>query len=383
MATLTKIDGQYRLRFTLYLPDGSTRDRSRRVHKKGLGNELKAMADILESRTRRGEYTGKDIDFWKREGIISSADAKALQIRSEGDKTIRQAAEEYRKTWSEISPQERKAREGRLQRIVEILGPDTPIAQITYLHGEHVKSALIGAEARLHPNSEKTKPLKAVTINKHLQDLKRLFRVQLALRAIDHYPFAILENVKARPAEKISHTVLNFEQIDKVIAAAERQDKLKRPPLGGHLTLYLLMLFGTGIRRSEAIAARLEEIDWKNRTLTLKETKNGHRRIVWLGKRLFAILLPRKNETGPILPAFHKDNISRCIIRHFARCGIKMRLHDTRHTYTTRLLDTGITRRHAKGRTGHTDDRMLDHYDHPEGPTELFEDNFDFMKNDD
>ncbi|MCK5606698.1 hypothetical protein KAR91_32650 [Candidatus Pacearchaeota archaeon] len=45
----------------------------------------------------------------------------------------------------------------------------------------------------------------------------------------------------------------------------------------------------------------------------------------------------------------------------------------------TRPLDTGLEKRKAKHRTGHEDERMLDHYDHPE-VDEIYEDDFEFMK---
>jgi integrase len=64
---------------------------------------------------------------------------------------------------------------------------------------------------------------------------------------------------------------------------------------------------------------------------------------------------------------------------HFKTCGHNMRLHDTRHTFTTNLLNFGVSKRVAMTRTGHKDERMLAHYDHAEAG-EIFEDNFSFMQ---
>ncbi|MBW2187343.1 MAG: site-specific integrase [Deltaproteobacteria bacterium] len=382
MASLTKIGKQYRLRYYLYLPNSTTIERSRRFVKKGLALELKSIATIAESRTKRQEYTSSDIDFWLREELIGQADAEALQLKKDGKKTLQQAADEYESTWGGISKGEKAARTGRVHRIVDLLGADTPIDQITYLDGEKLKAQLLGLQTKKHPNAKLAQPLKAVTVNKHLQDLKRIFKIQLAQQSITHYPFTILDGAKPKPSEKIKPTVIDADQIATILTEAGKQDQLKRGPLGGNLSLYLYMLFGTGCRRGEAIAARLENINWQNRTLKLVDTKNGHERTLGLGTKLYDILLPKKGQEGPILPPYDKDNISRCVRRHFTRCGIDMRLHDTRHTYTTMLLNTGIEKRHAKGRTGHLDDRMLDHYDHPENQNEIFEDQFEFMQKD-
>lgn len=270
-----------------------------------------------------------------------------------------------------------------MARIVEIMGKDTLIADVRHLDGERLKTSLRTDGAKTRPKGSEADPdkLKAVTVNKYLQDLKRIFNLQVAQRTIEFHPFAMLAGVKVPSREKISHTVLTMEQISKVIMAAEEKDKKKRPPLGGNLTLYLLMFFGCGLRRKETMLARMENIDWEKRTLRVVETKTGMERIVGLGQRLFDILRTRKGEKGPVLPPFNKDAISRTITRHFRLCGIAMRLHDTRHTYTTILLDSGVSKRHAQTRTGHADARMLDHYDHPE-TDEIFEDNFDFLKGD-
>jgi len=379
MATLSKIDDHYRVRFYAHAPEGKVIERSRRIEKRGQARELKALADILESRTKRQDYTPDDIRLWQREGLISKKDADLFSKKTNHTKSLRQATEEWISTWGKISRQEADTRHARVERILEILGEETQIGSITYLGGERLKSKLRDMRVYTH-NSKTTKPLKARTINRHLGDLRKIFKVQLAQRAIDHYPFTLLENLPIPSAEIVEATVLTLDQIQKIVDDAETRDQQShRPPLGGNLTLYLLMFFGCGIRRKEAMDAMLENIDWEKRTLKLTKTKTDKPRTLGLGQRLYKLLLPRRGQKGPVLPPYSRSNISEVIIRHFARHGVKMRLHDTRHTYTTRLLDLGIDKRLAATRTGHTTEQMLNHYDHPEAP-EIYEDNFDFMR---
>jgi integrase len=125
--------------------------------------------------------------------------------------------------------------------------------------------------------------------------------------------------------------------------------------------------------------AMLENINWQTRELLLTDTKTNQERTVGLGHRLFNLLLPRQGEKGTILPRYNKDHITRTIMRHFKACGVPMRLHDTRHTYTTRMLDLDIPKRQVRTRTGHQDEAVFTKYDHPEA-TEIYEDKFDFMQ---
>ena len=62
-------------------------------------------------------------------------------------------------------------------------------------------------------------------------------------------------------------------------------------------------------------------------------------------------------------------------------CGIDMRLHDARHTYTTLLQEKNVSPMETMGRTGHADMRMLSHYDHPK-LRNIHEDQFEFMHDD-
>ena len=190
-----------------------------------------------------------------------------------------------------------------------------------------------------------------------------------------------VKNLKIPQSEIITPTIPTEEEIAYLLKKAEENDKKKKPLLGGHLTLFLLMYFGCGMRRSEALAARLENIDWEQRGLLLTKTKTNKPRMVGLAKRLYNQLLPRKGEKGFILPQYLPGSVTHAIRKHFDRCGIKMRLHDTRHTYTTLLQEKKVSPLDAMGRTGHTDMKMLSHYSHPKLDI-IYEDQFEFMQDD-
>lgn len=380
MAFLTKSKDRWRVRFNITFPSGAIKERQRLFKKKGQATTVKILADSLEQKTRRQQYNQADVELWTIEGVIRKPDAAILTGYEQHHKTLAQAADEYRATWHNLSSGEEMTREGRVARLVEILGPETPVQAITYLDGERLKKTLATMTVRRNKYTKKTQKLKAATINKHLQDLKRMFKIQLATRCIDHYPFTITNGLKIPKAEKIKQTTISDEQIAAVIEAAEEKDRGTHPPLAGQLALTLLLFFGCGLRRKEALAARFDNIDWQARTLTLTDTKNDEDRIVGLGPRLIDKLAARNEKSGFILPRYHAATITRAIMRHLKSCGFDMRLHDARHTFTTRLLDLGVGTRAAMKRTGHKSEAMLKHYDHGDASPEIFEDGFGFLQ---
>lgn len=369
------------MRYSIHMPSGAVVERSRRFDRMDDARELAALAGVLETQTKRQQYGSDEVAEWRREGLVSRTDIGQLLAMGDGRKTVAQVADEYRETWGRISGREAEARESRVARIVELLGADAPIGDIRHMHGERLKAKLRGVVVK---RGERELPLKAATVNKHLQDLRRMFRLQVATGALAGDPFSMLKGERVPKSEKIKHVVLSHEQIAHVLEEAERSDASLQPALGGHMTLYLLVLLGCGLRRQEALDVRMENIDWEKRMLQVVETKTGVMRWVGLGSRLYNLLAQRKGQTGPVLPQYAPSSVTRAIARHFRRSGIEgMRLHDSRHTYTTRLLDLGVEKRLARHRTGHEDERMLNHYDHAEQTGEVFEDRFPFMQSDD
>jgi len=361
MAHLSKVTDNHRLRYRITFPDRSYVDRSRRYKTRRDAKAQWPKAAELEERTKHGTYNHRHIEQWRRQGFLNATDTQRLGFNPEF-KSLILALEEYRASW-EVSPKEATSREGRLNRIASILGGELPLKNLRYADGLRLKKEL------------KALGYKTATIQKCIQDLKRCFNLQLANQTIEFNPFATLKGGRISQKEKIRHVTLTDEQVGEVMARAEGS-----PALGGWLKVFLLVFFGCGIRRGEALNARWENVDWDERSLLLTKTKTGIHRKVALGQRLYYELLVRKKEKGLIFPSFHPDTVSKTIKRHLQKCGIKMRLHDTRHTYTTLFQGIeGVKPIDAMARTGHKDMRMLSLYTHGKFG-KIFEDEFSFMK---
>lgn len=359
MAHLSTKKGKPRLRYRITFPDRSWADRSRRYRTHSIAKAMWPKSADLEEKSKRGTYTHRDIEKWRREGFLNALDVKRLGFSAEL-KTFGMAIEEYQHSW-DVSAKEAESREARLRLIGSILDTSIPLKNIVYADGLRLQTELRG------------KGYKVATIQKYTQDLKRLMNLQVANRAISFNPFAGLKGGRIPQAEKIKHVTLTDQQVREVIDSSHGS-----PLLGGWLPICLLLAFGCGLRRKEIQEAKWEGIDWEEHSLTVSG-KGGKIRKIGLGQRLLYSLLRRERGQGYIFPRFVPWSLSRAFRQHLQSCGIRMRLHDARHTYTSLIQAHGAKPIDAMARTGHADMRMLSHYSHGKFG-EVFEDSFSFMQ---
>uniref|UniRef100_A0A6M3J3E5 Putative site-specific tyrosine recombinase n=1 Tax=viral metagenome TaxID=1070528 RepID=A0A6M3J3E5_9ZZZZ len=369
MTVLTKLHKKHRLRYKIYFPDGVVKERSRLYSSAVEARMKNLLAQTLEAFTSQISYVQSDVVKWSHAGLLSANDRDALAARLPGQgKTLSKCLDEWETTWT-VGSEEEQTRYYRRKKILRILD-DKPIKEFTFTDG-------------LDLIKELKKTQKIATIRKYIQDLKAAFNHQVALRYLDYNPVITLSAGRIPAEEKIKHVILTHAQIRVILLKARTKDQEVRPALGGTLYLHLLFFFGTGLRRREAMESKLEHIDWEKRSITLPETitKTGKTRTVGLGARLYAELLPRKDQVGYILPRYRPWSVSRAIRKHLRECGTNARLHDARHTYASMLQDTGVKPHDAMKRTGHTNLGMLSHYSHGDFK-EVYEDKFDFLKDD-
>jgi integrase len=102
-----------------------------------------------------------------------------------------------------------------------------------------------------------------------------------------------------------------------------------------------LFLFGTGARITEALAVRWGDIDFRKRTVLIRQTKLGNERVGHLPPELFLALanLPRDREPFAIAYTTARDAWARAI----NRAGIEaLTFHSCRHGFATALHDKGV-----------------------------------------
>jgi integrase len=123
----------------------------------------------------------------------------------------------------------------------------------------------------------------------------------------------------------------------------------------------LLLLYGTGLRLSEAISLTLADVELNNSLITIRKTKFHKTRLVPIGKQLTQILLQyvawRQREKYSLNPdasffadrkgkTINKNTIEGTFNRIRKRAGVRRtdrgrfqpRIHDLRHTFAVHRL---------------------------------------------
>jgi len=120
----------------------------------------------------------------------------------------------------------------------------------------------------------------------------------------------------------------------------------------------------TGLRRGELLAARWDDVDWQQRILVVRLTKNGHPRALPLTTDCLKLLetLPKHEER--IFP-ISGNAVRLAWTRLCKRTGIvNLHFHDLRHEAISRFFEKGLTVPEVALLSGHKDMRMLLRYSH-------------------
>jgi integrase len=121
----------------------------------------------------------------------------------------------------------------------------------------------------------------------------------------------------------------------------------------------------TGMRRSEILALRWENIDLISRYAWLPETKNGDSRAVPLSSRAVQILEGIGAQSGGIVFNTKLDSVSQAFNRACKRARLMdLHFHDLRHEATSRFFEKGLNTMEVSSITGHKTLSMLKRYTH-------------------
>lgn len=187
-----------------------------------------------------------------------------------------------------------------------------------------------------------------------------------ALRFLYRQVLKIPEVVDSIPRPRVPNTmpdVLSQEEIVQVLNAV-RSLKLRT---------ILIMTYAAGLRISEALRMRVEDVDSKRMVLHIRGAKHGKDRMVLLSPILLAMLRhywKAEHLTGSLLfpgrlgRPVHIDVIRRALRATVARLGLRKRvtLHSFRHGFATHLLEDGADIRVIQQLLGHSSPVTTAHY---------------------
>lgn len=234
------------------------------------------------------------------------------------------------------------------------------------------------------------------SINRDIQRLQSVLSRAVEWKVIDRHPLAGFKPLKADKTGRVRFLTADEEKALRK-ALEEREQDLRaarirfnswrvargRKPLPeragdylDHLRPLVLLALNTGLRRGELLGLRWGAVDLDARILTVvaDTAKSGHTRRVPLNAEAFEVLLAwrkRQGEPGSsafVFPASDGDRMTRIDTAWASlmkKAALKnFRLHDCRHHFASKLVQTGVDLYIVKELLGHSEIAMTERYAH-------------------
>ncbi|MGY0160351.1 tyrosine-type recombinase/integrase [Edwardsiella tarda] len=208
--------------------------------------------------------------------------------------------------------------------------------------------------------------LKPATRNRHLALIKAVFTWALRMGFIGHSP---ARYIKALPEVTSDRRAMDNLQLQSWMETCERWRNGTPDNEGLALLMFLAL---TGLRLGETRHLLLQDVDWSRRVITLRHTKNGKLRRVPVCDKAFVLLTEQRQHLGDkgwVFPGKGTNNpVSeprRLQKRLCEAAGIPpFTIHEMRHTFATRLIDSGASIHTVKDLLGHSSIKVTELYLH-------------------
>jgi integrase len=214
---------------------------------------------------------------------------------------------------------------------------------------------------RSNQTSKKTgKPITGDSVNGELIVLKTIFKRLVSANVITHSP--------ARDIKQLSKNERNFHVL------TDDEEKIYLLAAPQPLQDVAALMLQTGMRPSEIYTLNRQSVNIEKGFIQLAggKTKSSNRK-VWLSSRAKELLQFRldkfkgnylfpKGETDSAGPTYElNDTHSETLKRN----GLKFRIYDCRHTFATRVLESGIDLVTLASMLGHSNLNEVMRYAHP------------------
>jgi integrase len=291
-------------------------------------------------------HAKQDAERWARH-TESEIDRGAFLDRSEAERTT--FGELIGRYLAEVTPQKKSARSER-QRL----------CFLARHFGRFAVAAIRNRDIAAYRDKRLQAGLAPATVLKELNSLSSVFDT-----AIQDWGLPLSSNpvklVRRPSAGKGRERRLSESEEGHLIAACrESRAQMLAPAVQFALE--------TGMRLGEILGLQWTNVDLRNRTALLPDTKNGESRRVPLSSRATAILaaLPRHISENRAFWLWRRpDSFEHSWRRAATKAGLSdLRFHDLRHEATSRFFERGLTLPEVAAITGHKTWQMLRRYTH-------------------
>lgn len=321
------------------------------------------MASITPSYDREGEHIGWKASVRKRgyppqyRTFRSRKDAEAWALVIESEMT--------RGVWRDRSESESTTLAECLDRYLAEVVPTKkggrrevdyvrqwkarPIAHLymSSVMGKDVAQAMKDMEAEgKGPN----------TIRLHLALLSHLFKVartDWGMEALDN-PVGLVRKPKLPQGR--DRRLVGDEEV-RLVAACRA--------INSELAAIVTFAIETAMRQGEILGMTWDDVDLHGRTVTLRLTKNGTKRVVPLSNTAFQLLANLPRQLNGQVWEYGQEGVKYAFSEARKKAEIKdLHFHDLRHEATSRLFEKGFNTMEVSAITGHKTLQMLKRYTH-------------------
>lgn len=196
------------------------------------------------------------------------------------------------------------------------------------------------------------------SIARHISSLRSFFKYLSREKKITNNPMTLISNPKL---DKKLPKYLYYEELEKILSIPD-----KTTVLGMRDLTILELLYSTGVRVSELVNIKLEDIDFNERQIKILGKGNKERYVLYgkvLSNYLVEYLSKRnelvKNHTYLLINKFGNkltDRGVRLIIDNVLKKGMldyHISPHVIRHTFATHMLDNGADLKCVQELLGH------------------------------
>ena len=221
---------------------------------------------------------------------------------------------------------------------------------------EKLRLELSGSKAPGRRHKGTTKPRAIATVNRYLDTLKASF-----LMAMEN------DKVERNPFRKIRKSKEENERM-RYLSNEEEMRLFKALPKEYHPMVTVAL--NTGMRQGEQLTLKWEDVDFKNRIITVHHSKSGKKRYIpmnpWVVQTLQAlphmigcpyVFYTSNGERRKQLPKGWEAYLANAKIQNFT-------WHDLRHTFASRLVMKGVPLYTVQGLLGHSTAEMTKRYAH-------------------
>jgi len=203
---------------------------------------------------------------------------------------------------------------------------------------------------------KRRKLVSPASVNRELSCLSHMFTLAIRWGIVSKNPMKGVKKFK-EPPERLRF--LTQDEINRLLTTCSP-----------HLRPIIITALNTGMRKSEILKLRWEQVNLSQRTITLRKTKNNELRVIPINEFLYETLrkLPSLGKSEWVFPNENDKpfgDIKTAFKAALRRAGIEdFRFHDLRHTFASHLVMNGAHLRTVQQLLGHKDIKMTMRYSH-------------------